>query len=125
MLDTDILRPLWTQAEAIDLCREIEKGCPQFGCHVALTGGLLYKDGPRKDCDIVFYRIRQVPKIDMDNLLPWLESKEIFFEDGFGFVLKFSFKGKEIDAFFPEEQGTYGDDSDAPEIARQVGEDIP
>ena len=96
MLDTDILRPLWTQAEAIDLCREIEKGCPQFGCHVALTGGLLYKDGPRKDCD-----------------------------NGFGFVLKFSFKGKEIDAFFPEEQGTYGDDSDAPEIARQVGEDIP
>jgi hypothetical protein len=61
----------------------------------------------------------------MDNLLPWLESKEIIFEDGFGFVLKFSFKGKSIDAFFPEEQGEYQTDSEAPEIVVQEGEAIP
>ena len=35
----------WTTAEAIALCREIEAICPAFGCHIALTGGLLYKEG--------------------------------------------------------------------------------
>ena len=49
----------WTQQHAIELCKRIESVCPRYGCHVALTGGLLYKDGPRKDCDILFYRIRQ------------------------------------------------------------------
>lgn len=39
----------WTQAEAIALCRKIEDVCPAFGCHVALTGGVLYKLGERKD----------------------------------------------------------------------------
>lgn len=46
----------WTQAEAIDLCRKVEPLLQPFGCHVALTGGLLYKDGPRKDCDLIIYR---------------------------------------------------------------------
>ena len=39
----------WTQEQAIALCRKIEAVCPPFGCHVALTGGALYKDGPRKE----------------------------------------------------------------------------
>ncbi len=43
---------VWTQEEAIELCRIIEDICPQAGCHVALTGGCLYKDGERKDLDI-------------------------------------------------------------------------
>lgn len=50
----------WTQEEAIQLCRLLEALAPTFGCHVALTGGCLYKDGERKDCDILLYRIRQV-----------------------------------------------------------------
>ena len=29
----------WTQEDAIKLCRDIEKICPAYGCHVALTGG--------------------------------------------------------------------------------------
>lgn len=33
----------WTQQEAVDLCVIIESVCVEFGCHVALTGGLLYK----------------------------------------------------------------------------------
>ena len=58
----------WTQSQAIDLCRQIEAIAPEFGCHVALTGGLLYKDGNRKDCDIVFYRVRQVAEINVKGL---------------------------------------------------------
>lgn len=40
---------MWTQKEAIELCVKIEAICPKYGCHVALTGGLLYKEGERKD----------------------------------------------------------------------------
>lgn len=42
---------VWTQREAIDLCIKLERIAPAFGAHVALTGGLLYKSGQRKDCD--------------------------------------------------------------------------
>ena len=101
----------WTQEQAIDLCRKIEAVCPQFGCHVALTGGLLYKDGPRKDCDIVFYRIRQIHEIDDGGLIEALSAIGVKFVSGFGFVLKFELEGRPIDAFFPEEaMGEYNPD---------------
>ena len=58
----------WTQPEAIALCKDLEAFAPEYGCHVALTGGLLYKDGPRKDVDIVLYRVRQVSEIDMAGM---------------------------------------------------------
>lgn len=57
----------WTQAEAVNLCRELEAIAPQFGGHVALTGGTLYKAGPRKDLDILIYRIRQADGFDWDG----------------------------------------------------------
>jgi hypothetical protein len=44
----------WTLAEAVEVCRQVEAICPPFGCHVALTGGTLYKDGERKDLDLLF-----------------------------------------------------------------------
>ena len=95
----------WTQAEAIELCRLVEAVCPMFGCHVALTGGTLYKDGPRKDLDILFYRIRQEPEIDIDGLFEALAMIGIERTRGFGWVIKATFHGKNIDCFFPEEQG--------------------
>jgi hypothetical protein len=58
----------WTQPEAIKLCIEIEKFCPQYGCHVAMTGGCLY-GGSCKDLDLIFYRIRQREYIDELGLL--------------------------------------------------------
>lgn len=93
----------WTQPEAIALCRQIEAICPQFGCHVALTGGLLYKDGPRKDCDLLFYRIRQVPEIDMDGLFDALATIGVVKCSGFGWCHKARYQGRQIDCFFPEE----------------------
>lgn len=98
----------WTQDEAISLCIEIENICPQFGCHVALTGGLLYKDGPRKDCDILFYRIRQRDTIDQNGLWDALASIGVERTRGFGWCHKATWRGKNIDMFFPEnDSGEY------------------
>ena len=100
----------WTSKEAVDLCRVLENIAPAFGAHVALTGGCLYKDGPRKDADIMFYRIRQVAAIDVDGLFAKLAEIGIELQQGFGFVFKaVTSDGKNIDFFFPEEQGEYPD----------------
>lgn len=97
----------WTQAEAIALCREVEAICPAYGCHVALTGGCLYKDGERKDLDLLFYRIRQEPEIDKDGLFDALLAIGIEHERGFGWCHKAKHQGRSIDCFFPEEDGEY------------------
>lgn len=56
----------WTQAEAVALAKKIEAVCPAFGCHVALTGGLLYKDDgeyERADPDDIPIFIDAVPSL--------------------------------------------------------------
>jgi hypothetical protein len=45
----------WIQREALDLVKKIEAFAPNYGYHVGLTGGILYKEGERKDIDIIFY----------------------------------------------------------------------
>ena len=99
----------WTLDEAVTLCKRVELVCPVADCHVALTGGVLYKEGPRKDLDLLFYRVRQSAKIDMDLLWPLLEKgANIKKVSGFGWCYKCTHNGKSIDCFFPEEQnGTY------------------
>lgn len=96
---------VWNQSEAISLCQNVEAVCPPCGCHVALTGGLLYKSGERKDCDLLFYRIRQWDKIDMDSLWTALNAIGVEKISGWGWCYKARFNGKPIDCFFPEEQG--------------------
>ena len=94
----------WTQQQAIDLCKCIESVCPKYGCHVALTGGLLYKNGPRKDCDILFYRIRQRSEIDADGLFNELDGLGILKKvSGFGWCIKAICEQGNVDCFFPEE----------------------
>lgn len=98
--------PAWTLAAAVDLCRHVETIAPDFGCHVALTGGCLYKDGPRKDLDLLFYRIRQEDDIDAEGLFEALaEELGMVKKSGFGWCHKCEYKGKKIDCFFPEEPG--------------------
>jgi hypothetical protein len=105
----------WTQADAIALCKEVEKVCPKFGCHVALTGGTLYADGPRKDCDLLFYRIRQVEEINKEELFGALEEIGLSEQDGFGWCHKAEYCGRKVDMFFPEEDGgSYEPRSGAP-----------
>lgn len=84
----------------------IEAICPKFGCHVGLTGGLLYKSGDRKDADILFYRIRQVTEIDVDGLMEALAADlAIVPSDDHGWCYKATWHGKPIDFFFPERGG--------------------
>lgn len=103
---------VWTQAEAIELCRKIEAVCTPFGCHVALTGGLLYKSGTRKDADILFYRHRRSPEIDVEGLMGALVELgvELRGDELTLFVQKGKYNEKPIDFFFPEATGYYGTD---------------
>lgn len=103
----------WTQADAIAVAKTFETIAPGFGCHIALTGGCLYRDGERQDCDFVFYRIRQVEQIDIPGLLEALSHAGLLVHHGFGFCVKATWQGKSVDLLFPEEQG--GAYQDSPE----------
>ena len=41
---------------AIAFCRQAEAVVAPLGWHVGLSGGCLYKDGLRKDADVILYR---------------------------------------------------------------------
>lgn len=102
------------QRTGIDICKALYEKMLPHGLFPALTGGLLYKYGDRKDCDIVIFRHRQ-------NVQPF-ETKEInhiLEECGFteirhyGFVTKAKMGIFDIDIFNPEsksgtEEDTYG-----------------
>ena len=94
----------WNLPEAIELICKIEEIAPEFGCHVALTGGLLYKGGKdRKDADILFYRIRQIKDIDIPGLLKALSERlGIQFGRHYGWLYKAKYQGGVVDLFFPE-----------------------
>lgn len=97
--------PKWVQAEGVTLCRLLYPLCEQFGCFPALTGGLLYKDGPRKDCDILFYRKRDVPVVDVEGLFKAAEAVGLKYVRGGGWCVKALWMGKSVDCFFPESPG--------------------
>lgn len=94
---------VWNLPLAVELARKVEQICPPFGCHVALTGGCLYKDGMRKDADLLFYRIRQVDQIDVEGLFEALKSIGVHKTGGFGWCHKAVFEGMPLDCFFPED----------------------
>lgn len=93
----------WTKADAIELAVKLEAIAPRFGYHVALTGGLLYKEGLRKDADFLFYSIRQEKTPQRKKLMKALE-KEFGFSDTevYGWMCKTRYEGKGVDIFFPE-----------------------
>ena len=79
--------------QALEICRRLEAIAPDFGCHVALTGGTLYKDGERKDVDILFYKIRQEDCMYVQDLLRELETKGFEMGYQYGWVFKAKFYG--------------------------------
>jgi hypothetical protein len=98
----------WNLEEAVAFCRAVEAVAPQFGAHVALTGGTLYCDGPRKDCDIVLYRIRErETPIDFDGLFAALIPLGAEFVKDYGWCKKIKWNGKPVDVFDPEDDGEY------------------
>lgn len=44
----------------VELCRLVHSVSPAFGIFPALTGGVLYRDGQRKDYDVILYHHRQL-----------------------------------------------------------------
>lgn len=100
----------WTQAEALDLCARIEAFAPTYGCHVALTGGCLYKKGERKDVDVILYRIRQSPRIDIEGMAVLLFEmgielapvSEIYGHSNGTWIRKGSMGERGIDFLFPD-----------------------
>lgn len=105
------------------LAKQIEKVAEFMGFHVALTGGQLYKDGPRKDIDFVFYRIRGQDGFHIQDLYKALEGAGLLKLDNFyGFVQKAHIEAPgataniiiPVDLMFPEydEDFAYPEETD-------------
>lgn len=60
----DPVKREWYRDEAVAFAREMEDLAVMHDFHVALTGGCLYKDGPRKDADFIIYRHNTPESID-------------------------------------------------------------
>lgn len=92
-----------TLEKAIELCEAIYSELGDLGYFPALTGGSLYKEGKRKDIDIVIYRHRQkVDKFEMRDIKLNLENiglTEILF---YSFVTKAKWQGFCVDLLNPE-----------------------
>lgn len=103
----------WNLNEALGLCHSVEQVCSKLGFHVALTGGLLYRGGVRKDCDLMFYPHNGADP-DLESLWPALESKAGLYRTkanplnldpgqppSTNRCIKAEYQGKRVDILFP------------------------
>ena len=100
---TNFIKSLSLQLEAVANTMEL---------HIALTGGQLYKTGPRKDIDFVVYtsrQIKEVPKslhdylLKCDRMIP-----DFVYTYMYGFVCKATYKQVQLDFLYPQfAGGTY------------------
>ncbi len=99
----------WTLEEALSLFPALYVTAQRVGLYPALTGGTLYKEGRRKDLDILFYRNRQQMVLQREELLERLS--DMGFEIGrrYGWVTKAKYRGKSVDLFFPEDPTNDGE----------------
>ena len=96
-----------TQSDGIELCRKLYETLKPIGLFPALTGGLLYKDGNRKDIDIVLYRHRQdVESFEISQFEIALKIAGLSDFKHFGFVTKAKWRGFTVDLFNPETNDT-------------------
>jgi hypothetical protein len=118
----------WNLDEALALCTAIHEIPSQnFNCHPALTGGLLYKSGPRKDCDIVIYQRGDVDgerlPIDWPGLWSALDGIGLKLVMDYGYVKKCTYNGKLVDVFDPtEDGGNYGQIEEAAAAVAEIAE---
>ncbi len=97
------MEELTPKEKAIELCRLLYDQLEPLGFYPSLTGGLLYKDGSRKDIDILIYRNRQkVDKFEVIDIESQLNSVGVEITGYFGFVTKAEWKGVVVDLFNPE-----------------------
>ncbi|MCP4342903.1 MAG: hypothetical protein GY799_29475 [Desulfobulbaceae bacterium] len=107
-----------------NLAMLIEDIASKYDVHVALTGGQLYKDGPRKDIDFVLYhssRKCMAEYVEADNLKAIEDIFLSLYAEGFsnfrnfGRVTKCTYNGVAIDFLYPEyqHQGEYNPDNNS------------
>ena len=98
----------------IALCKILYENLKGLGIFPALTGGLLYKEGMRKDIDIVLFRHRQDVKSFETNqydIKSALSKSGVEITGFYGFVTKALWNGIVVDLFNPETQ-VFLDDSE-------------
>lgn len=95
----------WTFETAQPLIKKLEACLPAAGCHVALTGGVLYKEGQRKDLDLIIYRVRNA-NINNTRMLEAFDACEVTIIRRYGWMYKASYNGNPIDILIPESKGT-------------------
>lgn len=95
--------------KGIELCKLLHEKLKGAGFFPALTGGLLYKNGERKDIDIVIYRHREQVKFEMNQIEHLLSDCGLTDFIFYGFVTKAKWQGITVDLFNPEsdESDTY------------------
>ena len=92
-----------TVTMASALCAALYKVLEPQGYYPALTGGLLYKEGSRKDIDIIIYRNRQkVQSFETVDIASLLAEVNLNITASFGFVTKAEWHGFVVDIFNPE-----------------------
>ncbi len=98
----------WKKEDAIQVCVACEAVASQHKAHVALTGGVLYKIGERKDLDIVFYSHDSTtpdgPSYDKTAILAGLTVIGFAIGTDSGRIVKSKYCGEIVDLFFPEIQ---------------------
>lgn len=100
------------QQDAINICKAIYSALNGKGFYPALTGGSLYKEGLRKDVDIVIYRNRDNDEMDMEVVAELLKPYGFGEFKFYGWCTKCVFAGIiAIDLFNPEAlDGDYPED---------------
>jgi hypothetical protein len=93
----------WSQLEAIAFAIDVEHIARSFNFHVGLTGGCLYRQGLRKDCDLVFYP--HVEKGCEPNELGLIDAlvkdMNLILGKRFTRVQKSTYFGRSVDLIFP------------------------
>ena len=94
---------------ALELCTLLEARLAPQELHVGLTGGTLYKEGNRKDIDLLVYAERQIKYVPENLFMELLDCANaiphLTFDTFHGFVSKMCYKGTDIDVLYPEYSG--------------------
>tara|TARA_R110002020_G_scaffold225658_2_gene435748 strand:- start:1851 stop:2252 length:402 start_codon:yes stop_codon:yes gene_type:complete len=94
--------------KAVELCGLLYQKLEPLHIFPALTGGQLYKDGQRKDIDIILYRGSHGGALCQHDIYMELTECGIFMTANFGRVIKGHWQGYEIDLILPEApEGSY------------------
>lgn len=95
---------------AIELCIKLYNNLSPIGIFPALTGGTLYKEGERKDIDLVIYTTEDLTgeiKHKLNEISYYLDRAGLYDFKEFGAVTKCMYKGIEIDLLFAQMRDEY------------------